>query len=448
MSHNPWISGPYKDCPNPKCAAKNSFGVFTIIQGAKDYSRKCTKCDYEQRFSLPEIKKRVIYLDQFVISNLIKLLDKSHASHKIIDKNPFWRELFIRLEAASRSQAIVCPDSFYHRDESLVGNIDFRLAKRLYEHFSSGKTLYPSAVIEKNQIVDHFRAWIECKKAVFEFFPEHIAFDDNLHSWSVGIGISVGGNPYPGQIEDIQTTNFATREQLKNIWTRWQIESSIGFVERVKEETAGLWQGITSAARNFLERKNIALQKIANGEDYKMELDDFMPPMSNDILDEVMRIAQSKNIPQENISQIIFKYFNDIDSLLEIPYVKISSVMFAGWARRAALGKKNPPKSTTDVQFIASYLPYCDALFVDKESESILKEFPKGTPEYLRLKEFPAKVFSLRNKEEFLKYLDQIVSEIPKDQIDVLKDIEGDDYAKPFWSIIEHEKKELLEQIP
>ena len=88
-------------------------------------------------------------------------------------------------------------------------------------------------------------------------------------------------------------------------------------------------------------------------------------------------------------------------------------------------------------------LPYCDALFVDKESASLLKEFPKNTPSFLRLKEFPAKVFSINNKDEFLDYLDQIIAEIPADQISILKDINGENYIEPYWSIIKHEKRKL-----
>jgi len=168
-----------------------------------------------------------------------------------------------------------------------------------------------------------------------------------------------------------------------------------------------------------------------------------MPPMSNDIFEALIRIARKKDILETQIPGTIIKYFNDVDSLLEIPQVRISSVMLAGLAHRAAHGKKNPPKSTADIQFISSYLPYCDALFVDKESASLLKEFPKNTPDYLRLKEFPAKVYSLNNKNEFLDYLDQLVTEIPPEQIKVLKDVSGENYTKPFWEIIEYEKRDL-----
>ncbi len=152
ITRRDFISGPYKKCPNPPCSADGAFGVFMSIEGSSSYTRECVECEHTESYALPKIKKKILYLDQFVISNLIKLLDKSHPSHQRIKSDPFWESLFIKLEAASKSQAIVCPDSFYHRDESLTGNIDFKLMKRLYEHFSSGKTLYPLIIIEKNQI--------------------------------------------------------------------------------------------------------------------------------------------------------------------------------------------------------------------------------------------------------------------------------------------------------
>lgn len=441
ITRRDFISGPYKKCPNPSCLADGTFGVFINIEGSSSYTRECIECGYTKDYLLLKIKKKVLYLDQFVISNLIKLLDKSHPSHQRIKSNSFWETLFIKLEAASKSQAIVCPDSLYHRDESLTGsNIDFRLMKRLYEHFSSGKTLYPSIIIEKNQIAQHFEAWLEKRKAEFSFEPQEIAFERDLHTWSVGLRISVGGNPYPGQVENLQKTNIMTREQLKAVWERWQSEKEVGFVERVKEETGGLGKGLISAVRQFAERRSRAMTRIATGENYKMDLDDFLPPMSNDILELLMRTARSKGLSEQQVAETIVQYFNNIEALLEIPYVRISSVMFAGLAHRAANGQKRPPRSTADVQFIASYLPYCDALFVDKESASLLKEFPKNTPEYLRLQEFPAKIFSLNNKKEFLDYLDELVAGIPSDQIEILKDMSGNDYNKPYWRIIEHEK--------
>ncbi|MFA6430443.1 MAG: SEC-C metal-binding domain-containing protein [Candidatus Paceibacterota bacterium] len=435
------ISGPYKDCPNPDCLSKDSFGMFVNVGNSESYTRECIRCGYSKGFDLPKINKRVIYLDQFVISNLIKLLDKDHPSHKKIKADPFWEALFIKLETASKSQAIVCPDSFYHKDESLVGGIDFRSAKRIYEHFSSGKTLHPSLMIEKKQLTHHFNGWLEGKKVYFEFNPQDISFEEDLHSWSIGLRVSVGGNPYDGQIDGIRKSNKNTADQFKIIWSGWQTRKN-SFLEIVKEETLGLGKGMVGAATQFEEKRRKLMAKVKAGEDYTLDLDSIFPPMSNDTLNELSGVARRKGIPEDKIIKAVLEYLNDADALLEVPAVRISSVMFAGLAHLASNGKKNPPKSTVDIQFISSYLPYCDALFVDKESAKLLKQFPKNTPENLKLKEFSSRVFSLDNKKEFLDYLDKIVSEIPKEQIDLLKDIGGENYDKPYWDIIEYEKQD------
>lgn len=443
ISRRDFISEPYKKCPNPQCLAEDSFGVSFCISGSKTYTRECLVCGFKENYSLPPLRKKIIYLDQFVISNLIKLLDKTHPSHEKIITDPFWEKLFIKLEAASKSQAIICPDSFYHVDESLTGDIDFRLMKRLYEHFSSGKTLLPGVKIEQYQITQHFEGWLDNKKVQFKFKPEDIAFNSDLHTWSVGISVSVNLHPYSGQVEKLQKVNALTREELKKLWLRWQSEKNISFIDRIHEEVLGLGKGLMNTARQFLERRAIAIRKMVGDENYNFDLDDILPPASNDILEALYRVAKTKGIADDKILETINRYFVDTQSLLGIPRVRINSVMYAGLARKAANGKKNAPKSTVDVQFISSYLPYCDALFVDIESSLLLKEFPKSVPNNLRLKEFSAKVFSLRNKDEFLDYLDQLVKDLPTSQIEILKDIEGEKYAEPYWNIIEHEKQEL-----
>lgn len=101
---------------------------------------------------------------------------------------------------------------------------------------------------------------------------------------------------------------------------------------------------------------------------------------------------------------------------------------------------RTPPNSFADIEFISSYLPYCDAIFIDTKSKILIEELPKETPDKLRISNFPAKIFSPQNKEDFLHYLDSVIEDIPSDQIDILKDMNGEEYMKPYWSIIQHEK--------
>src|SRR5262245_6670065 len=68
-------------------------------------------------FDPPHLKK-VIYLDQFAISEMVKAVDTRSNAHKRVD--PIWRQVLKALERVCKLQLVVCPWSSIHRDESLV----------------------------------------------------------------------------------------------------------------------------------------------------------------------------------------------------------------------------------------------------------------------------------------------------------------------------------------
>ncbi|MBP8979170.1 hypothetical protein KBG23_01715 [Candidatus Dojkabacteria bacterium] len=72
-----FIHTPYTICPECK---KKSLGVFTIYN--QSFSLKCYKCGYSSSENLPNIEKKLIYLDQFVISNIMNSLDKKSPKYK------------------------------------------------------------------------------------------------------------------------------------------------------------------------------------------------------------------------------------------------------------------------------------------------------------------------------------------------------------------------------
>lgn len=343
ISRSIFISGPYKDCP--ACRKTNCYGVFMPISGNSAYQRECEKCGHTDSYDLPSIKKRIVYLDQFILSNLLKFLDSEHPSHEKVKSDPFWKELFIKLEHVSKAQAVVFPDSFYHKDESVAGDhVDFNLMKRLYEHFSSGKTLYPGFAIEKNQILHAFNSWIKDQQPSFEYNPESIAFDgDGLHKWSVGIGITVGGRPRDEEISDLKKRNRATKDWIAKIWEEWSRVGSFDFILAVKNEARALKQHLTNTY-NFYKKQQDLMTKAQKGEDIDWNIDDIMPPISKDIFDGMYRICASNGIEDSEALSKMVQFFDDAEYLLEIPKIKISSVMYAGLARSASLGDKNPPK--------------------------------------------------------------------------------------------------------
>lgn len=83
----------------------------------------------------------------------------------------------------------------------------------------------------------------------------------------------------------------------------------------------------------------------------------------------------------------------------------MSASLFASIARKAAAGRKKPPNRWTvnDIEMISTFLPYCDAMFIDNECASYLNEKP-----LVDKIGFHTKIFSQSKREEFMQFLDEI----------------------------------------
>ena len=105
---------PYDICP--ECGEK-SFGIL-LVKGDM-YYRRCSLCKfpgsalYNGAFHLPKIQKKVFYLDQFVYSNFVNLY-----TNKKLKLKDFFKEFYRKISKLYNLQAIVCPYSDSHDDES------------------------------------------------------------------------------------------------------------------------------------------------------------------------------------------------------------------------------------------------------------------------------------------------------------------------------------------
>jgi hypothetical protein len=100
-------------------------------------------------------------------------------------------------------------------------------------------------------------------------------------------------------------------------------------------------------------------------------------------------------------------------------------------------GRKTPPNIGTanDIEMIESLLPYCDAMFIDREMASLLNygEVKK------RIAEYGTNIFSTANKNDFMKFLDYIKDNASKEHMDIIKEVYGEGWPRPFWSMYEHD---------
>jgi hypothetical protein len=98
------ISPPWQTCPS---CGKDKFGIHIISDS--QLMRRCRDCWHKRFYPLPELRKRIIYLDQFVVSNLMKLDNPGVTGHERVAAVPFWRELRDLLFQLRQLQMICCP---------------------------------------------------------------------------------------------------------------------------------------------------------------------------------------------------------------------------------------------------------------------------------------------------------------------------------------------------
>ena len=89
------ISPPFSICTECRM---NTLGILMITGGV--CIKRCKNCWKDQKVKLPKIKKKIVYIDQLGISEMMKsLLDDD-------DGRENWKEFFSRLDKLKKLQLI------------------------------------------------------------------------------------------------------------------------------------------------------------------------------------------------------------------------------------------------------------------------------------------------------------------------------------------------------
>lgn len=124
---------------------------------------------------------------------------------------------------------------------------------------------------------------------------------------------------------------------------------------------------------------------------------------------------------------------------LRLPFVRLSSMLYAAIELKAPSLKSPPNKgTTTDVTLIASVLPYCHAMFVDNGMAGYLRE------KQLRgeVAHFGTRIFSPKSKTVFLSYLDELETEADERHLKWVKMTYPTKLLnEPFMNVVAHGKR-------
>ncbi|HWF39557.1 MAG TPA: hypothetical protein VG322_13615 [Candidatus Acidoferrales bacterium] len=427
MRINPrdFIMSPFLRCP--KCGAEE-YGVLDV--GGTRCQRRCRACWYTATVHLPELKKRIVYIDQFAYSNILKMLCPDVQGHEGAASDPFWKELFETLSVVRHLQLVAFPDSREHHDETLASPFG-ELLKSTYEYFSCGESFERAEGIKIRQIGHAANCWLNNEPLIFDLNPERIS-SGRLHDWDGRMYITVNG-VLPGTVQGLRASRNRTHAALQDVFAQWQIDKK-SFKEVYAAEKSSHRQALIRGYFNQLNRRAQMAQRIASGQ---------MPTFDSETLNEMMPSweenqmfslqqhfvihAQDKKKGLERLGAFLRS-----DAIDNTPFNLLGAAMFASLSRKAAGGQKRIPSQgmANDVEVISALLPYCDAMFVDNECKELLRAIPK---EYKL--PFGCQVFSYNTRREFIRYLTDIRDSVSPKHLKLLEQVYGPDPLKPPTSI-------------
>lgn len=389
-----FITGPYEDCP--VCRAGGTFGLLSVSRYS--YAQRCRSCFSDLVFELPRLSKKMIYLDQHAVSHLAKSLHpdskQKYERNKPATHFGFWSGLFARLDRLHKLQLAVCPMSEIQRMESLF---DTRLTKKLRtinEHLAGGVHFIDRDSIQGIQMSVALEAFLENRKATLD--PDDVINGSRNH-WLDKLRISVDMGLEAEERAEAQ----ALRER--------RLGALVAYRKRI-EGNSGL-----SFNEYFSEIIDDAPELLAA----------WGRPV---ILD---RILERADVAPEDRDQKL-KEFAASEQLREMASLLTWAALMASYAVEVSQQRASELKPSLYFDFsgISMYMPYCDAIFVDRECARLLE----GARENGVI-DLPARVFTIDTKDEFLEYLDEIEEQAPAEHLALVETVYGPTWLKPFWEM-------------
>jgi hypothetical protein len=421
-----FISPPFVQCP--KCGKAGAFGVLSIYP--HHYVRRCAQCRFDQSSALPELKKTILYLDQFALSNMMKALNPETKAYKKGTLDAFWHDLFCAADKLTKLQLLICIDSEFHENESLVSPYPQAL-KRMSDQLSGGSTFHDYDYIARLQIHTHIQNWVAGKGLEAVNCDATDIVEGELHGWTDRLIVTVSSKDATIWSEQLKKLRAATHEQFSTTFEAWQKEKH-PFDDWFGNETRAYGKSVIRGYLSILKKWD----QIAKGQSTPT-LEDIYPTPA--VL--TMQLAQDglrkAGVGDADLLNKSVEYFLS-DALENLPFNRIAASLCAALAVRANGGRKQLPTRgmVNDLRMISAFLPYCDAMLVDDECRSLLNE--KSVQAKLNMK---CQVYSTETKGELLHFMQGLEKNCPRDHLAKVREVYGDKWGEPYESMFRPSEK-------
>ena len=419
-----FIGPPFLPCPACKAA---EFGTLTVAKFT--VTRRCRACRHTATQRIPQLHKKLVYLDQMVYSNMAKSLDPVWAADRG-PQDPFWSRVFDALERAFKLQLLVCPESTVHEKESALAKQP-TMIRALYEHFADGVGFEHPVIIHQHQLCVCLWAELSGQTPTY-YIPRALILHGDPDEWMDRIRISVnvaGLEPDPQVQRSVKDRSYAAMQQW---FERWRTEKDKSFEDWYRLERQGHAINYEHLFKEHLQFMGQVMSGAA-----AITEDVWNPRLETEIVPALLRVAEEAGYAGTDRLNIAIAFLRS-DAGCDAPANDLTALLMASLARKAASGQQRPPSPGmwNDITAISSFLPYCDAMFLDNECAGLLREEPlKG-----KIAAFGTRIFSSRTREDFIEYLAAMECEAGLDHARLVEEIYGEDWCVPYREVLIHQR--------
>ncbi len=299
--------------------------------------------------------------------------------------------------------------------------------ERMSEHLGNGCYFWVASEVRRFQLCVHSWNWVRGTPEEEPRFDAEQFIGGWPHEWTDRILISMEKQVTPEDIEAIRSQRNRTSTGLNAVFSRWQ-EESLTFEDQFNLELSSFGPAILREYHRFHEARGQVLSGLR-----QPTLETLLPPSAVVLVNTMCIYLQDRGVNQTDSLDLVRQYICS-DALRFVPSLRISSMLWAALARKAASGQKRPPTQgmSNDVEMASATLPYVDAAFLDNELCGLLHEEPLRSNSGIN-----AALFSPNSVEDFLAYLRGLIAASPATHLELARSVYGEDGLQPYRQIFE-----------
>jgi hypothetical protein len=281
--------------------------------------------------------------------------------------------------------------------------------------------------VKHGQVFHEFERWLDADSGRGPVTRKKVV-GSSIEDWMPKLQVHARLDPDPNTADELRAGRAKSHQGLASAVAVWRDGPRRGFDAYFRSEVAGYGE---AELRAYGGRLQMAME-ISEGR-RQIDEDILFATNSQTLIEGMKSKLTEQGVPYERQIETLYAFFRS-EQMQRVPFLRIAAGMLAALAVKASLQQAPDPDRgmAADLNVVSTYLPYCDALFIDTKCADLLAV----ADQELDL-DYSAEVFTPASREELLAWLRSIEEVVPLDHRELVECVYGSSWLRPYRSIFE-----------